>query len=645
MFKKILILILVLFFFNGFNLNVKAIDDVFEGDIISEIGIGKDSMIFTEGVSEISGKVNWNEPGTYEVLCTKENKEYFVRNVIVKSEESLFSGIDIVKEIGSYDFFKNNVKEIVSSNVFVINRNEYFAYYNCLSKNDNKISFVCKYKKSEASIVYSLEGYSSIGGMTLYENSLYVLASIYENGLGKIQIFKFDRNLNLISANRYYSNKDDLGKAIYSHNNYLYLFIEATSNEGIIERSASNKIILILKINPYNYMIEKYLEIGNNYDNQLLNVEYSNNKFILYSALNGSSGKYYHSINKSYTGGFILGLDEDFSVNVYKFMENDIEKCVNVKFDDKVNLNVWKENLNKIIIKYGEYNKEITRSIDSFKDEISAVSSIIYKDNIYIFVSLDNKLSKLILINDEDISVKNLELFPYNCTEAYCFDGEIYLQMKGLTTRLFVYNNLKIKKVYEKINANNLEIISQKTEIYINDAFVNSENKYQEINQNYGTYISLSSERSDNYLLLCKNKYSIPLVCNVRDGECYDPGLVLNFNGQATLNNVNIFSGYKLDEIGKYQLDISGENSSVVRISFEISDVISKDMTIDKQIDLIFEYGGYEKSSEKNFEYEINKKNDYQSFNELNYIAYTIFAMIVIYVIYYFIFKNKKEKK
>ncbi len=645
MIKKILIFILVLFFFYSLNLNVKAVEDVFEGDIISEIGIGKDSMIFTDGVSEISGKVNWNEPGTYEVLCTKENNEYFVRNVIVKSEESLFSGIDIVKEIGSYDFFKNNVKEIISSNVFVINRNEYFTYYNCLSKNDSKISFVCKYKKNEASIVYSLEGYSSIAGMTLYENSLYVLASIYENGLGKIQVLKFDTSLNLLSINRYYSNKDDLGKAIYSYNNYLYLFIEATSNEGIIERSASNKIILILKINPYNFMIEKHLEIGNNYDNQLLNVEYSNNKFILYLALNGSGGKYYHSINKSYTGSFILSLDEDFSVNVCKFIENDTANCLNVKFDDKVNLNVWKENSSKIIIKYGEYNNEKTTSIDSFKGEISAISSIIYKDNIYIFVSLDNKLSKLLLIDDGEISMKNLELLPYNCTEAYCFGGEIYLQMKGLVTRLFVYNNLKIKKVYEKINVNNLEIISQKTKIYINDVLVKSQNKHQEINQEYGTYISLSSEQSDNYLLLCKNKYSIPLICNVRDGECYDPGLVLIFNGQATLNNVNVSSGYELNKIGKYQLDISGENSSIVRICFEIVDVISKDRTIDKQIDLMFEYGGYEKSSKTNFEYEIYKKNDYQPFNELNYIAYTIFAMIVVYIIYYFVFKNKKEKK
>ena len=74
MIKKIFIFILVLIFFYGFNLNVNADENVFEGDIISEIGIGKDTMIFTEGVSEVSGKVNWNEAGTYEVLCKKEGE-------------------------------------------------------------------------------------------------------------------------------------------------------------------------------------------------------------------------------------------------------------------------------------------------------------------------------------------------------------------------------------------------------------------------------------------------------------------------------------------------------------------------------------------------------------------------------------------
>ena len=408
--------------------------------------------------------------------------------------------------------------------------------------------------------------------------------------------------------------------------------------------SASNKIALILKLNINNFVIEDYLEISNNYDNELIKCTFDNKIFTILVSLNGSSGKYYHTINKSYSGRFIVSFDVDFNQTLNKSIEDESIKYDNIAFNSKRNLMVWKENNKKINLKYGEMNKEKTIVIDEYSKEITSLHSLIIDNRYYIFVCLDSKLSKLIMIIDDKKIERNINNINLDCRSIYVHNDKIFLKLGDSELRLYSYETVKLIK--KQINyKENEEIKTEICNVLIDEKEVESVNENEILDDKFGSHYTFSKCYTSNYLILYKSKYTIPLSLNIRDNEKYDPGIALCFNGSAKLNDKDINSNYIVYDIGKYQLEIySGDNEKII-INFEIIDACVKEKDYANVYHNIIDYMGYEMTEDKNLNCEINySEEQYQekAIDEITILFISIFIIASIIVVKVF---KRKEKK
>lgn len=647
--KKIFLFILVVMFFITLNFKIFASEDLAftydEKDIVAEIGSANNTDLFTEGIKEVSASVDWEKEGDYKVLCTKENGEIFERNVYVRDKDSLEKGIDIFNDLGSLDFEINNISKILDYNILPLNIKEYYAYYNCLMKNGVKTSFVIKYKKNEASILYQFDGKSYVADMCLYDGFLHVLLNVYEGDLVKTQIAKFDLNLNQVNNHRFNSNASDEGKYLYFYNNELYVLMNTSSNDGFIRRGQSNKVILILRINPLNYSIAESLCIGNSYDNKLILSNFDEGNMTMLLKLDGSNGDYYHSINKNYSGYFIVNINKNMEANILKCLENECENYYEIDFDTNNLLLIWKENDRKIGLKWGEYRHEINVSIDEFNGEITSIASEINKDTANIFISINNKLTNIISLNVSNVINKGIDSINYNCIEVKAINEMIFLKMEGNEKRLFSYEKLRLSTFEEELLKEDLNIKYENKKLFINELEVKSEGFIPNFSDKFGKHYISNKLSSEKYLIVYKSNYDVPLLVNVSEGETYDPGLVLNFNGKAKLNNKLIENNFILNNIGKYQLEIYAENGDLAMINFEIIDKCIDEINLDNESNIILEYMGYEISQNKTLIYEVIIDEEGTYYNNSNDLLISLIVFLIfVYIGLLFIFRKYKRK-
>lgn len=645
--KKILLFILVLInSLLGLKLeastNLNEFND--EADIVAKIGSGKDSDLFSKNVKEISGNVSWNKSGDYQVFCSRDDGTYFVRNVYVRDNNSLINGIDILKDIGSLNFEIKNLRNIKFSYAYPISNEIYYAYYNCELENDYNVSYICKYQKDKVSKVTKIDCFAECKKICFIDDDVYVLSDVYEDDKTKIQLSKYNDNLELISINKFESNSNDESIDMFYKEDNLYIFLNTSSNTGIITRSESNKIVLILKVNIFNFLIEDYLCIGNNYDNELIKCNWDNPYFNILINIKGSKGAYYHSINKSYSGCFIISINKTLNVMFTKSLENECLNYEVCEFDSSSNLMVWKNTNKQITLKYGEYNKEKTLVINPYSKDISSIYACCLDGNYYIFINLDDKLSKLISVIGDKVLEKNITNINDTCSEIYVNNNEIFLRIGYIERRLYSYRNLKIVKK-EVFDDKNSDIKIEELNVFLNNKKEETLHNNQVLSDKFGSHYTLRKCLTKNYTLLFKSKYSIPLEVNIRNNEIYDPGIIVTFNGNAKLNGKEIMSNHEITDIGKYQLEIYSDSNEIELINFEIREECACEMNENSISNVEINYMGYEEKQVEQVKYLLTENSDSYVESKIDDVVIIfIFVFMVAYLFILFVFK-KMEKK
>lgn len=638
--KKIIFILLVFIFMFLLVVPLNASSFYSVKDIISVVGSGSNSLLFQDGVDSISGTVNWEKEGDYEVFAGINDEVYKI-NVYVKSNNQLINGFEIFEDLGTLDLKFNNCDEIISYDTYLVDEQTYFIYYNCLY-NGKTFAHLYKYNNGECLAYYYFNYNASIESLSYNGSFLFVLMNVYNDNIN-IQICKFDSDLKLQSSYMYESNSDDFSKKIYFKNGLLYVFCEVKSNEGLVERENTNCVIAILRINPYNYFIESYKLIYNNYDNYLCDVKLENDSFLVLTKLNGSSGSLYHTINRSYSGYYLLNLDYDLNYKCLKCFEDEIEFYDIFDFSLNNYFVSWKENDTKIIIKSASYLKENIFELESFGKKITSLCSLYFNDCFYLFVNLENKLSKIILIYEDKYIVKNIQDKDFECLMAGKNEYSMYLYCESYEKRLFSFgviqgnmvNNLYNNIEYQSININkNAKKIEGKEIIDLNEV-------------SYGEYKTVSKFESEDYIITYYSKYKVPLVINVRPNESYDPGLNVCLNADAVLNGLKMDRSFKLDEIGKYQLEIFDVNGENLLYSFEIIDPninLLENFSSYSNEDIV-EYFGYDFNENEKLDYFVNVNHNLDKdikFNDKIYIIF--FSSVSIYFLILILLKNKLKK-
>ena len=139
-----------------------------------------------------------------------------------------------------------------------------------------------------------------------------------------------------------------------------------------------------------------------------------------------------------------------------------------------------------------------------------------------------------------------------------------------LISKLSIYNYEFIDSTKDKIKYEDIKIYKNYKEVDIN------QNRNFD-NLNFGIYNKKSIKEKGDMKIIYYSKVEVPLTINVSDEGVYDIGSRITFNAKAYLNNEEIESGYIVENIGKYQLDIYSENNEKRTISFYIEDRCEKE--------------------------------------------------------------------
>lgn len=114
----------------------------------------------------------------------------------------------------------------------------------------------------------------------------------------------------------------------------------------------------------------------------------------------------------------------------------------------------------------------------------------------------------------------------------------------------------------------------------------------------FGSYDVTYYFDSELDLIMSKN-IKVNTTCEIVEGGIYDKGLIINHNGAMYLNNERIVSGYIIDEVGLYVLELVGKNNISKIINFEVQDLSLKPTIKEEQIEDLVDikvlYSDYQK--------------------------------------------------
>ena len=302
---------------------------------------------------------------------------------------------------------------------------------------------------------------------------------------------------------------------------------------------------------------------------------------------------------------------------------------------------------NIIDISYNDYSDNLKSYSKSLliENNISSIYAFSYLDKLIIIENEDNIISSFIQINIEEINNLTFYDITYKIDNVVINENEIYLMSYNGNIYLYNFNIYHIEKDKRtKLYQGSYESEYENITLYNNDIKLNSENVSKLNEEYYGKYDVKTIISSNNIKIITSSYHIIPLICNIESNEIYDLHVPLIFNGTAYLNNSPIESGYIIEDVGNYQLDIYGINDLKHTIIFQV-----KDKCLHEKAKVL-------ENKDDHYQYmEYNEEKTYLSNNNYDVILYDgkesfkyaiIFVLIISFVgICFLIFKKRGRRK
>lgn len=419
-----------------------------------------------------------------------------------------------------------------------------------------------------------------------------------------------------------YNNKFNASK-IFLDGDRIFMTgeIKATTVFG---RKKTNNEIFVIQLDD-SYEILDFTLCGNSGDNILIDsLQYKDDIYLLVK-LDGSG--YYDYSKKPYT---LICISKRMELNYYQELDIDNPEVLRLS-DNKINI-------------FGLNNTIIERL--SFEEDYL----VIFKDIIY---SINNKN----IITNYDIAYdKNYKLWAISCeytqgdsrTIEYVIKNNLseiksllsYNKFEGFNKKIYLINGfiVNLKKIL-KANKWEYEIMKiSKIELKNDKCLFNgltSTKTMENLDMNiYGTYVGNIYYTFENCTLTSTGEVYVPLKINIKNNSTYALGTKLEFNGIGNLNGKEIKSGFQIDEVGNYVLEIKG-NDEVTYYNFYVKDF--------KEVNDNIKYQNinYKKEEPKIIE---NELTPYTYNNTNNYTVY-MFIIILIAILTGFILSVFKRRK
>lgn len=383
-----------------------------------------------------------------------------------------------------------------------------------------------------------------------------------------------------ITRSKYYSGMgvDWVNKAILI-NNKIYLSGYTTSTKGDLfgQRQSEDSFLISIDNSTLNITNSSYY--NEELNDEIIDMYYYNNYIYLVKRYSDNGNSVNHKVLKVDMKGELIKDQTLICYNAQRVLGLCIYKgTIRVICEDKV-LNT--ENYGTYIY---NYNLDLNlRNIEKYEYS----NYHMYLEDSFID---DNKQTLLYTINTSTkcgYQLKTIDLLNHEVIVDYFVSDEENDNIKLLDHAAIIqYNhcNVSICDNYI-IRINNLgtsKIYDQTTtpydyEILLNGQKIEHSSKSKiEYNVNlYGEYmlfLYFEDEKFDFCYYL--DIYVDPNI-SVEDGKIYDTNTKITFNGQGTLNNQRISSGYTAKEPGIYSLEVEGKDQKKKKITFEIKNLSS----------------------------------------------------------------------
>ena len=556
-----------------------------------EEGIGDNSLLENKDLELISGYVEWGRSGTYKVVYQDSNNNVYTKKIIVLPNDNEYYTITKEREINIQISSFHNVID-----VFYISDSSFYIISNYQNEEENgldheKIS-VCYYENYTYKWEYRYYKYSKYVSGVLYNDNLIITGLVYNDNnyyINSIVLFEITKERSVIKSREIKSNSSCFVHNVFIDNDNIYLITNANGNMFDYETLKKDNInrLVIFKINYKTFKIieavvndtlENFIVVDASYYDRRITVNvllrenkgiYTNCIYEYNDELEFINEYYFSLLNKDYLGHQVTSSE----LCIYTINNFEKEKYVTIEY---LNFNVD--------------NKQIT--LDLQNNYVINNIKVVHVDGNSIYFSMHNKSNitsnfigycKVESTNDvtyypntsESINIIETKICNNLLTQLYYKDGELYTRIEN-----FVYIR-SVKVESEKL----LENIKK---VYVNFIEINKEQYYINFNKSlFGLYkdLYIFTDNYDNTYIL-QDEVTLKFDCNINNNEVYQIGQKLLFNGEGLLNGDEIKSEYIINDVGKYQLVISGLNETKI-ILFEVKDLTLKPITYNKMNNLI----------------------------------------------------------
>lgn len=576
--KKIIIfIILLLLICNIKQIKVRGQEYLELPNTYIEEGIGDETYLYLENYSLVSGTVNWQREGTYNVVYEDSlNNLYNKKYIVLPNEDKQF----FLSKQNENEIIIDDFHNIID--IFYINENSFYILSNYqiedpTAPDQEKIS-VIYYENYEYKWEYRYYKFSRYVSACLNKSNIIITGLVYnENNfyINSIVLFEITKDRQIIKSREVISDKSCYVYGLYTDSDYIYLITLTNGNKYDYEKykKDTKSRIVIFKLSYQNFQIisgvmieelENFIFVDTSFYNRRLTVNVLlkekqgiyTNCIYEYNDLLQYVDKYYFTINnKDYLGHQVTENDLCF----YSIDHSINNNCVKIEY-----LNNGVENKNILLDLQNIYfvNNVDVVNIEG-NDIYFSMKNIGYNTSYFLGFCKVNSIFGVSYFSctTEEIGLISTKITNGILLNFYYKQDKIYSRIIDLIEIETVQSksNIEITKA-KKMYHNCKELLKSPYKIRLNK---NVFGKYQDV------YFYID-ELHNKYFL--SDEYEVVLQCNVLDDMEYQIGYSIKFNGIGTLNGNEVFSGFNINDIGKYQLIINGNNDTKI-VFFEINDL------------------------------------------------------------------------
>lgn len=548
MFKKSLIISLFILFIMYYSNNVNASDISISLKPLLLSGsatfLSFDDLV-VDGFVLIESNVDYSKCGKYyaKYKSNNDNDETIYNRDVVILQDNYFDNNIYIDKIDKY-----NSTNVDSMDIHVVYENGFIGCTNIYGYGEIIVKYSSvnlRFKTLSVDRVVSLKVYNEyiyvvgqVSGGLNYFNTVFVVYDLYGNELTK-RVFdgsSYDYVIGLDII-------DDI----------IYIYGYSTSNDDIFTHYKANSkqldsYILVSSVYDIDFT---YFDISSNKDDELLDYSFNDNRVALLKMI----------INKN--------SDNDYVLSFYDF-------CDYFEYD-----------LEDIIEEY---------KITSFVD-IHYVN-----DKTYLVCNQEqNGLLLECTLTEGVLKTCVVDVFDYIVEKAYLLENTIQDETMIILSSFSRYNGAS--RIFVNCYFNNIkESVNYITRPYLNDILVTSnknsflisavydssyysvyevgfvfkygkhyDNLYEMEKNNSFTFEYVNQDVFGHYILgeyysgysndiLIKEKVNVLLNTNIYNNNTYQKGLEIKFNGICYLNDKQVYSSYKIDDVGRYNVRLIGHN-------------------------------------------------------------------------------------